>query len=484
MTTDINPDTRLEEDSLGWVEVRNDALWGSQTQRALDNFNISGIAIGRFGTLISALAMIKLAAARVNCRLGRLPEAKCRAIEQVCTELIAGRHASAFQIDAFQGGAGTSVNMNVNEVIANIANERAGFRRGSYTFIHPNDDVNCSQSTNDVYPTAVKLSLLLASRGLGAALEGLAESFAEKSVDFADIVKLGRTQLQDAVPMTLGQEFGAFATTVRKDIAALAAALDELRQINLGGTAIGTQLNAPLGYSEAVIAELSVISGLDFTRAGDLVEASWDMGAFVSLSGGLKRIASKLSKIANDLRLLSSGPRGGLGEIRLPEAQPGSSIMPGEVNPVIPEVVNQVCFQVFGNDLAVTSAAEAGQLQLNAMEPLIAFNLHVSLQLLERAVTTLDRLCVKGIAANPMRCSAHLDASVATATALVPLIGYNKSAELARTALQIDKTVRQLALERQIVTAETMHLLDPLALARPQRADQTQENSHQIGGIR
>jgi len=465
---DTKADIRLEQDSLGWVEVDSAALWGSQTQRALDNFSISGIPIGRFGTLIVALAMIKMAAARTNCRLGRLSPEKCRAIEVVCAELIAGQHVSAFPIDVIQGGAGTSVNMNVNEVIANIANEREGFVLGSYAFIHPNDDVNCSQSTNDVYPSAVKLSLLLASGGLHAALAGLADSFAEKAGAFADVVKLGRTQLQDAVPMTLGQEFGAFAATVRKDIAALDDVLRDLHELNLGGTAIGTGLNAPEGYSEAVIAELATIAGMRFVRAGDLIEANWDMGAFVSLSGVLKRIASKLSKIANDLRLLSSGPRGGLGEIVLPEAQPGSSIMPGKVNPVIPEVVNQVCFQVFGNDVAITAAAEAGQLQLNAMEPLIAFNLHVSLLLLERATTTLDGLCVQGIAADAARCRSHLDASVVTATALTPLIGYTKSAELARTALRMSRTVRDLAIEQQVLDVETAHLLDPLALARPQ----------------
>ncbi|CDP52465.1 Aspartate ammonia-lyase [Devosia sp. DBB001] len=458
---------RSEEDSLGSIDVPAHALWGAQTQRAVENFAISGIRIGQFDTLIVALGMIKKAAARANGKLGALAPEKVAAIEAACNALIAGGHRRAFPIDAIQGGAGTSVNMNVNEVIANLANEKAGQGRGSYGFIHPNDDVNRAQSTNDVYPSAVKLSLVLASKRLEAVLENLAASFEDRAGAFAGVVKLGRTQLQDAVPMTLGQEFGAFATTLRKDVAAIRAAVPALCEINLGGTAVGTGLNAPEGYAAIVIEELAGISGLPVQLAEDMLEASWDMGAFVSLSGLLKRIATKLSKIANDLRLLSSGPRGGIGEIRLPEVQPGSSIMPGKVNPVIPEVVNQVCFQVMGNDVAITMAAEAGQLQLNAMEPLIAFNLHVSLQLLERAIVTFDERCVSGIVADGARCRAHLDASVVTATALVPVIGYRRSARLAKDALTKHRTVSELALEENLIGPNGLALLDPMKLAFP-----------------
>jgi aspartate ammonia-lyase len=358
--------------------------------------------------------------------------------------------------------------MNANEVVANLANERLGGLRGAYAPINPNDDVNRSQSTNDVYPTAVRLSLILAHADLEAAIAALADSFDERARAFAETVKLGRTQLQDAVPMTLGQEFAAFAAVLREDVTRLREMLPLLGEVNLGGTAIGTGLNTPQGYSELAIAELSEISGHRLTRAANLIEASWDMGAFVLFSGMLKRLATKLSKISNDLRLLSSGPRGGLGEIRLPAAQPGSSIMPGKVNPVIPEVVNQVCFQVIGNDLALTFAAEAGQLQLNAMEPLIAFNLHFSIQMLRAALKVLDEDCVQGVEADAARSREHLEASVGTVTALVPLIGYGPSAELAKDALRLDRKIADLAVERGLVTQDqATELLDPMLLAFP-----------------
>lgn len=459
---------RREYDSLGGVDVPADALWGAQTERARGNFRISGITLSRFPHLITALAMTKKAAARANVRLGILSHEKFEAISAACDEIIAGRHRQAFPLDAIQGGAGTSVNMNANEVIANLANERLGSVRGANAPVHANDDVNRSQSTNDVYPTAVRLSLILAHGDLEAAVLELADSLENRAEAFAAVVKLGRTQLQDAVPMTLGQEFSAFATVLREDVARLREMLPLLAEVNLGGTAIGTGLNAPKGYAEVAIAELSEISGHKLSRAANLVEASWDMGAFVLFSAMLKRLATKLSKIANDLRLLSSGPRGGLGEIRLPAAQPGSSIMPGKVNPVIPEVVNQVCFQVIGNDLAVTMASEAGQLQLNAMEPLIAFNLHFSVQMLQAAIQVLDRQCVRDIEADPARCRAHLEASVGTVTALVPLIGYGPSAELAKDALRLDRKVAELAVERGLVTSEqATEMLDPMLLAFP-----------------
>lgn len=459
---------RREHDSLGNVDVPAGALWGAQTERARGNFRISGITLSRFPHLITALAMTKKATARANLQLGVLSSEKFEAICVACDEIIAGRHREAFPLDAIQGGAGTSVNMNANEVIANLANERLGGVRGTNAPVHPNDDVNRSQSTNDVYPTAVRLSLILAHADLEAAIVALADSFDERAKAFAETVKLGRTQLQDAVPMTLGQEFAAFAAVLREDVTRLREMLPLLGEVNLGGTAIGTGLNAPRGYAEVAIAELSAISGHKLTRAANLIEASWDMGAFVLFSGMLKRLATKLSKISNDLRLLSSGPRGGLGEIRLPAAQPGSSIMPGKVNPVIPEVVNQVCFQVIGNDLAITFAAEAGQLQLNAMEPLIAFNLHFSIQMLHAAISVLDEDCVQGVEADAARSREHLEASVGTVTALVPLIGYGPSAELAKDALRLDRKIADLAVERGLVTSEqATEMLDPMLLAFP-----------------
>ncbi|MFU0504765.1 aspartate ammonia-lyase [Pseudaminobacter sp. NGMCC 1.201702] len=459
---------RREQDSLGDVDVPAGALWGAQTERARGNFRISGISLDRFPHLITALAMTKKAAARANARLGVLAPDKCEAIEVACREIIAGRYHEAFPLDAIQGGAGTSVNMNANEVIANLANEWLGGARGCNEPVHPNDDVNRSQSTNDVYPTAVRLSLVLAHADLETALLSLAASFDERAFNFAAIVKLGRTQLQDAVPMTLGQEFSAFATVLREDVQRLREMLPLLMEVNLGGTAIGTGLNAPKGYGEAALAELCSISGHKLTPAANLLEASWDMGAFVLFSAMLKRLATKLSKIANDLRLLSSGPRGGFGEIKLPPVQPGSSIMPGKVNPVIPEVVNQVCFQVIASDFAVTMASEAGQLQLNAMEPLIAFNLHSSIHMLQAAIRTLDEQCVRGIEADPERCRAHLQASVGSVTALVPVIGYGRSAELAKDALRLGRNVADLAVERGLVSAEDAAvLLNPMKLAFP-----------------
>jgi aspartate ammonia-lyase len=461
---------RTEHDSLGEVQVATSALWGAQTERARQNFRISGILVGRFSRLISALAMTKQATARANARLGKLDRRKLEAIEGVCTEIAAGRYNEAFPLDYLQGGAGTSLNMNANEVIANLANERLGGTRGVYEPIHPIDDVNASQSTNDVYPTAIRLSLLLAHEELEDAIESLADAFDERASAFGKIIKLGRTQLQDAVPMTLGQEFAAFAAVLREDILRLREAAGLLAEVNLGGTAIGTGLNAPPGYGEIALDELSRISGKPLVQAANLIEASWDVGAFVLFSSLLKRLAVKLSKIANDLRLLSSGPRGGLGEILLPQVQPGSSIMPGKVNPVIPEVVNQVAFQVIGHDMAITMAAEAGQFQLNAMEPLIAGDLHLSMQFLVGAMRTLEETCVRGIQADATKCRVHLDASVGTVTALVPVIGYKRSAELAYDSLESGRAVAALAVERGLLTQEqASQVLDPFTLIGQQK---------------
>lgn len=458
---------RREHDSLGAIDVPIHALWGAQTERARQAFRISGFTIDRLPRLIAALAMTKQAAARANAALGLLSNEKLEAINAACAEILVGPHREAFPLDAIQGGAGTSTNMNINEVIANVANEKLGGARGSNFPVHPNDDVNRSQSTNDIYPTAVRLSLILAHSDLEAPLAGLAHSFEERSKHFSMIPKLGRTQLQDAVPMTLGQEFYAFAVALREDISRLREILPFLSEINLGGTAIGTGLNATAAYAELAVAELSRISGINLTRSANLMEASWDMGVFVLFSAMLKRVSTKLSKISNDLRLLSSGPRGGFGEIKLPAVQPGSSIMPGKINPVIPEMVNQVCFQVMGNDVALTLASEAGQLQLNAMEPLIVWNLHSSLQMLSNAVRALDEQCVRGIEADPAQCRAHLEASVASVTALVPIIGYGRSSELAKEALALNRNVMDLAVERGLLSVELARdVLDPLKLAR------------------
>jgi aspartate ammonia-lyase len=438
--------TREETDSLGPIAVPRNAYYGAQTARAMANFPISGIAINHFPIFIRSLGFVKKAAAQANLKLGDLETAKASNIIRACDELIEGGFLDQFPVDVFQGGAGTSTNMNVNEVLANRALELMGYPRGRYDVIHPNNDVNMSQSTNDVYPTAIRIALLLSHTRLQSALEKLADAFEEKAAGFKAIPKLGRTQLQDAVPMTLGDEFLAFAVTLREDNARLREISDLFREINLGGTAIGTSLNAKPEYRAEAVRILSELTGLPLVSASNLVEASWDTGAFVLFSGMLKRTATKLSKICNDLRLLSSGPRGGLNEINLPPMQPGSSIMPGKVNPVIPEVVNQVAFQIIGYDLTITFASEAGQLQLNVMEPVIMHNLFSSLQILERAVDVLRTRCVSGITANPDYCSRHLGAGTAYATFLTPILGYERATELAKEALALGVTIPQLVL--------------------------------------
>ena len=457
---------RREHDSLGEVAVPADAYYGAQTVRAAGNFRISGVPLSHYPSLLRALAMVKQAAARTNAALGKLAGEKAAAIDRAAQEVIDGRLHEQFLIDVIQGGAGTSTNMNMNEVLANRALELLGRARGDYHALHPNDDVNLEQSTNDAYPTAVRLAVLLSTAALARALELLAVAFEAKAAATAGIVKLGRTQLQDAVPMTLGQELAAYAVTIREDIQRLEVASQLLHEVNLGGTAIGTGINADPEFGPRAIAELARISGFPLIQSANLVEASWDMGAFVMFSGVLKRIAVKLSKIANDLRLLSSGPRGGLGEIALPAMQPGSSIMPGKVNPVIPEVLNQVCFQVIGNDLAVTLAAEAGQLQLNAFEPLIAHNVLSSLSLLANGVQTFTERCVIGIEARPEACTRHVEASVGVVTALVPRLGYERAAEMAKEALATGRTVRELAREALGMSdAELDLVLNPTVLA-------------------
>jgi aspartate ammonia-lyase len=377
---------RMERDSLGEYPVHTDALFGVHTARARDNFRISGLPLSQFPELVISLAMVKKAAATANAKLGVLPQDKYAAILKACDALLEGRYHDHFVVDMMQGGAGTSTNMNANEVIANLALEAMGLKRSEYQHLHPNDDVNKSQSTNDVYPTALRLAILMNMPDLTREHQRLCDAFEKKAIEFDGIAKLGRTQLQDAVPMTLGQEFRSFAITIAEDIDRLQEVSQLLLEVNLGGTAIGTGVNTPDSYGPLAISELAAISGFQLRSALNLVEASSDLGAFVTFSGILKRVAVKLSKICNDLRLLSSGPRSGLGEIRLPAVQAGSSIMPGKVNPVIPEVVNQVAYQVIGNDLTVTMAAEAGQLQLNAMEPIAILNILQSIRILKSAM--------------------------------------------------------------------------------------------------
>lgn len=436
---------RVETDLLGPRALPADALIGIHTLRATENFDVSGIRLQDFPEFVQSLGMVKQAAATTNLELGLLSPSVAQAIERASSRLIVGEIlAPHFPVDMMQGGAGTSTNMNVNEVVANLALQDLGRLPGSYDAINPNDHVNLSQSTNDVYPTAIRLTVLREGEKLISALSALVASFRCKGETFADILKVGRTQLQDAVPMFLGQEFEAFAETLEEDVAHYLGAAELMREVNLGGTAIGTGVNAPAEFSVAACAHLSRISGVTLRPARNLVEATSDTGAFVSISGALKRMSVKLSKICNDLRLLSSCPRAGFGEIRLPAMQAGSSIMPGKVNPVIPEMLNQIGFQVIGNDLVVTLAASAGQLQLNAMEPVIVLNILQSIRLLTRGMEALRIRCIEGIEADAERCRSLHDSSLVHAAALNPLVGYAKAASLARTALAERISLREV----------------------------------------
>ncbi len=459
---------RLEADFLGERRVPADAYFGIHTLRALENFPISGIPISTFPDLISALACVKQAAARTNRGLGFLSARRAKVIEGACEEIRRGLLHEQFVVDVIQGGAGTSTNMNANEVIANRGLELLGRGRGEYRHLHPIEHVNLSQSTNDVYPTALKIGLLFSIEQLTAAMATLRAAFEAKSVEFSDALKMGRTQLQDAVPMTLGQEFGAFAVTMGEDEERLGEASRLIREINLGATAIGTGINTPPEYAPLVCRHLAEITGIDLVTAPHLVEATQDAGAFVQLSGVLKRVAVKLSKTCNDLRLLSSGPRAGLAEINLPARQAGSTIMPGKVNPVIPEVVNQVAFEVIGNDVAVSFAAEAGQLQLNAFEPLIAASLFGSLSHLRNACLTLEANCVRGITANRERMRHAVEESVGLATALNPYIGYERASAVAREAYETGESVYSLVLAKGWMSAEQLDAaLTPEVLTAP-----------------
>jgi aspartate ammonia-lyase len=464
--------TRREHDLLGERDVPADALYGVQTLRAIENFAISGVQLCQFPTLISALAAVKEAAAIANLELGLLDEKTGSAIVDAAREIQAGKHHEHFLVDMIQGGAGTSTNMNGNEVIANRALEILGRPRGDYEIVHPNNHVNLSQSTNDVYPTAVKLALHSSISELQTAMSALAAAFLRKGEEFAPFVKMGRTQLQDAVPMTLGQEFSAFGHTITEDVDRLGEAQNLIREINMGATAIGTGINAPDTYAERVRAHLSEITGITFITAPDLVEATADTGVFVQLSGVLKRCAVKLSKICNDLRLLSSGPRAGFGEINLPAMQPGSSIMPGKVNPVIPELVNQVCFEIIGGDVTVTIAAEGGQLQLNVFEPVIAYRLLRGLITMTRACNILRERCIDGITANPDQMRMFVERSVGVITALVPVLGYETTTKIAKQALETGRGVYELVCDAGLMTrAELDRLLNPKAMTAPRSAD-------------
>jgi aspartate ammonia-lyase len=448
--------TRREHDLLGERDIPANAYYGVHTLRALENFPITGTAISIYPDLVHALACVKQAAAIANNELGLLDTERAQAIRLACEKIREGECLDDFVVDVIQGGAGTSTNMNANEVIANRALEILGHRKGEYQHLHPIEHVNLSQSTNDVYPTALKVAVHFGIHRLTAAMKELRGAFEAKAREFDAVIKMGRTQLQDAVPMTLGQEFSTYAVMLQEDEQGLMEACLLIHEINLGATAIGTGINAPEGYAALVCHRLSEITGIALITAGNLVEATQDCGAFVQVSGVLKRVAVKLSKVCNDLRLLSSGPRAGLGEINLPPVQAGSSIMPGKVNPVIPEVVNQIAYEVIGNDVTVSFAAEAGQLQLNAFEPIIAHSLFKSLKHMENGCDTLRARCVTGITANREHMRSLVEHSIGIVTALNPYIGYTQATRIAQDALASGRSVYELVLERKLLSREQL----------------------------
>ena len=456
---------RVESDLIGELQVPADAYYGVQTQRAINNYKISGTRMCDYPEYIIAMAYVKMAAAAANTELGVLDKKIGDAIVAACKEIVDGKLWDQFPVDMMQGGAGTSVNMNANEVIANRALELMGHKKGEYQYCSPNDHVNCAQSTNDAYPTAFRYTFYRMNKHLESALKELIASFRAKGEEFKDIIKMGRTQLQDAVPMTSGQEFNAFANNLEEELANLERNAVLLKEINMGGTAIGTGLNAVPGFAELCTKRMSEFTGDSFEKAPDLVEATPDTGAYVSYSAALKRLAVKLSKTCNDLRLMASGPRCGLHEINLPAMAPGSSIMPGKVNPVIPEVTNQVCFKVIGNDTAVCFAAEAGQLQLNVMEPVIVECILESQTWLINVMNTLRTLCIDGITVNAEHCQKMVKNSIGIVTALNPYIGYKNSTKVAKEALQTGRSVYDLVLEHGLMTKEKLdEALDPKAM--------------------
>ena len=460
--------TRLEHDFLGELEIPADIYYGIQTSRALENFSVSDQTISSFPEFIRALAWIKKAAALANASLGVLPEDISSAICKACDEIIDGRLRDQFPVDVIQGGAGTSCNMNANEVIANRALEIMGHQKGEYQFCHPNNHVNCSQSTNDAYPSALKLALCVKLGKLIEDVDYLRAGFAKKGEEFANVIKMGRTQLQDAVPMTLGMEFKAYARALGVEKRRLEDARKSTLELNMGATAIGTGICSPRAYKALVIRKLAEVSGLPVKSAPNLIEATWDTGCYVLISGALKLLATQVSKICNDLRLLSSGPRTGLNEINLPKLQPGSSIMPGKVNPVMPEMVNQICFDIIGKDVTVSMASEAGQLELNVMEPIIALCLFSGINRMGRGLRALQDRCVAGISANRERCRDMVANSIGIVTALLPHIGYENAAAIAKEALASGRSVFDLDVEQKLLDEKQIsEILSPKNMLQP-----------------
>lgn len=460
------PEYRVERDSIGKKDIPGDVYYGVQSLRAAENFHITGLAM--HPEIINSLAYIKKAAAITNCEVGLLEKPITTAIVQACDEIIAGKFHEDFIVDPIQGGAGTSLNMNANEVIANRAIELLGGEKGDYSIVNPNDHVNYGQSTNDVIPTAGKMTSLRLLKNLKKELLRLHKALCEKAEEFDHVIKMGRTQMQDAVPIRLGQEFKAYSVAIMRDIHRMDKAMDEMRTLNMGGTAVGTGINADEGYLQHVVPNLNDVSDMEFVQAFDLIDATQNLDSFVAVSGSIKACAVTLSKIANDLRLMSSGPRAGFHEINLPAKQNGSSIMPGKVNPVIPEVVNQVAFNIIGNDMTITMAAEAGQLELNAFEPIIFYCMFQSIDTLAYAVHTFVDNCVSGITANETRCRYLVENSVGIITAICPHVGYQKAADIAKKALKTGESVRTLILEEKLLDeAQLDHILDPVNMTEP-----------------
>ena len=459
-------DYRVEKDSIGVKDIPEEVYYGVQTLRAAENFHITGLNM--HPEIINSLAYIKKASAITNCEVGILEKKKAQAIVQACDEIIEGKFHDDFIVDPIQGGAGTSLNMNANEVIANRAIEILGGKKGDYTIVNPNDDVNCGQSTNDVIPTAGKMTSLHLLQNLKKQLLRLYDALNEKAKEFDHVIKMGRTQMQDAVPIHLGQEFKAYSVAIMRDIHRMDKAMDEMRTLNMGGTAIGTGINADENYLRRIVPNLSEISGMEFIQAFDLIDATQNLDSFVAVSGAVKACAVTLSKMSNDLRLMSSGPRAGFGEINLPAKQNGSSIMPGKVNPVIPEVVNQVAFNIIGNDMTITMAAEAGQLELNAFEPIIFYCMFQSIDTLGYAVETLVDNCIVEITANEERCRQLVENSVGIITAICPHVGYEKTADIAKKAINSNESVRSLILKENIMDEEELsRILDPIHMTEP-----------------
>ena len=464
--TENEMEFRVEKDSIGTKDVPENVYYGVQSLRAAENFHITGLNM--HPEIINSLAYIKKAAAITNCEAGLLDKRRTQAIVQACDEILEGKFREDFIVDPIQGGAGTSLNMNANEVITNRAIEILGGKKGDYSVVNPNDHVNCGQSTNDVIPTAGKMTSLRLLKKLKKQLLRLHSALEQKADEFDSVIKMGRTQLQDAVPIRLGQEFKAYSVAILRDLNRMDKAMDEMRTLNMGGTAVGTGLNADESYLRRIVPNLSEISGMDLVQAYDLIDATQNLDSFVAVSGAVKACAVTLSKIANDLRLMSSGPRAGFGEINLPAKQNGSSIMPGKVNPVIPEVVNQVAFNAIGNDMTITMAAEAGQLELNAFEPIIFYCLFQSIDTIAYAVNTFVDNCVIGITANETRCRYFVENSVGIITAICPYVGYQKAAEIAKEAIKTGESVRKLIIEKGLLTKEQMdEIMDPVQMTEP-----------------